>query len=212
MFTSLCHTVPALPPSVEPASLYAEFMDGVSRLVCLLIHGFASSLAQWRLHPDLLGTVCRPAVAELWGHGRSPAPNDPTRYKSEGVCAEFAALRQRLGIGQWFVIGQSLGIGLALGVVVTNSLVAFSAPESAAHAVTAALDREPMLHPEQFSDNAAVSVAQIPMPRNITAVFDATLPLTGARVRNSSWQTVPAGTSLMIAKRQRRTSSHSVIS
>jgi pimeloyl-ACP methyl ester carboxylesterase len=119
-------------------------MGGSSGPACLFIHGFLSSRAQWLLNLDSLATICRPVVVELWGHGRSPAPNDPARYTTQSFCAEFELLRERLGIEEWFVIGQSLGAGLALhyahtyparvlGVVLTNSLVAFSTPEAVAH-------------------------------------------------------------------------------
>ena len=126
---------------IEPAALYAEVTEGGTGPACLFIHGFLSSRAQWRLNPEALGTVCRPVVVELWGHGRSPAPKEPARYTVESYCAEFEAVRQRLGIEAWFVFGQSLGAGLALhyahiyparvlGIVLTNSVAAFSTPQA----------------------------------------------------------------------------------
>lgn len=140
----------------EPTSLYAEVTEGGAGPACLFVHGFLSSRAQWRLNLEALGAVCRPVIVELWGHGRSPAPKDPARYTIESQCAEFEALRERLGIEAWIVLGQSLGAGLALhyahayparvlGVALTNSVAAFSTPEAfalrASNAPLAVLER-----------------------------------------------------------------------
>ena len=103
-----------------------------------------SSRAQWLLNLEALKEVCSPVVVELWGHGRSPAPKDPALYTIESFCAEFEALREQLGIEEWFVFGQSMGAGLALhyahayqarvmGVVLTNSGVVLSTPETFAN-------------------------------------------------------------------------------
>jgi 2-succinyl-6-hydroxy-2,4-cyclohexadiene-1-carboxylate synthase len=132
---------PASTSPVKAEHLYAEVMDGAPGAACLLIHGFMSSRAQWLLNIEAIRAVCRPVVVELWGHGRSPSPQDPSLYTIESLCAEFELLRERLRIQEWFVIGQSMGAGLALhyahayparvrGVVLTNSAAALSTPEA----------------------------------------------------------------------------------
>lgn len=113
-----------------------EIHDGAGPPL-LLVHGFLSSRAQWRLNLEALQAVCRPVVLELWGHGRSPAPDDPALYRVSAYIAAFEEIRRRLGAERWFVCGQSFGAGLTMryalehsgrvpGQVVTNSVSAFS--------------------------------------------------------------------------------------
>ena len=103
----------------------------------LMLHGFLSSRAQWLPNLEALSTVCRPVVVELFGHGRSPAPDDPHEYAPERYVEAFEHIRETLGVADWFVIGQSLGAGLTLRYalahpnrvlahLVTNSSTAFS--------------------------------------------------------------------------------------
>lgn len=80
----------------------------------LLVHGFLSSRAQWLPNLAALGQVCRPVVVELWGHGRSPAPDDPSLYHPDAYVEEFEALRRSLGAERWALCGRSLGAALTL--------------------------------------------------------------------------------------------------
>jgi 2-succinyl-6-hydroxy-2,4-cyclohexadiene-1-carboxylate synthase len=80
----------------------------------LLVHGFLSSRAQWLLNLKTLARVTRPVVVELWGHGRSPAPEDSSAYHPEGYVSVFESIRKHLGVEKWLVCGQSLGAGLTL--------------------------------------------------------------------------------------------------
>ncbi len=106
----------------------------------LIVHGALASRSYWADNVPALAEVCRPVVVELWGHGRSPSPDDPARYEWEAYAEEFELLRERLGAERWFTIGQSLGAGLLLNYglahperviaqVITNSSSAFSPPE-----------------------------------------------------------------------------------
>jgi pimeloyl-ACP methyl ester carboxylesterase len=125
--------------SAEPV-LHVELPAGGTGPYCLFIHGFLSSRAQWMLNLEPLKQVCQPVVVELWGHGRSPSPQDAAAYSVEGYVAQFESLRYRLGAPHWFVYGQSFGAGLALqyalrhpvqilGVIFTNTNVALSQPD-----------------------------------------------------------------------------------
>lgn len=80
----------------------------------LLVHGMLSSRAQWMLNLPALSRVVRPVVVELWGHGRSPAPEDPALYHPDGYIATFERLRRKLGAERWCLLGQSFGAGLTL--------------------------------------------------------------------------------------------------
>ena len=80
----------------------------------LLVHGLLSSRAQWIPNLEALTAFCRPVVVELFGHGRSPSPDDPECYSPENYVREFELVRKALGIERWFVCGQSLGASLTL--------------------------------------------------------------------------------------------------
>lgn len=80
----------------------------------LLVHGMLSSRAQWMLNIEALSAFCRPVVVELFGHGRSPTPDDADAYAPERYVAEFEALRRSLGVERWLICGQSLGAALTL--------------------------------------------------------------------------------------------------
>ena len=118
--------------------LHAVAHDGEGPLA-FLVHGALGSRSYWDDNLGALQTVCRPVVIELWGHGRSPSPADPERYRPPGYVAEFERLRAELDAERVWMIGQSLGAALALhyvlahhahviGAVITNSSSAFSEP------------------------------------------------------------------------------------
>jgi pimeloyl-ACP methyl ester carboxylesterase len=80
----------------------------------LLVHGFLSSRAQWLPNLESVSQIARPVVVELFGHGRSPSPDDPAAYAPQNYVAEFERIRERLGADRWLVCGQSLGAALTL--------------------------------------------------------------------------------------------------
>ena len=103
----------------------------------LLLHGFLMSRAQWRLNLAALALVCRPVVVELWGHGKSAAPDDPAPYHPDAYVEQFEAIRRSLGVERWWLCGYSLGAGLTIryaldhpdrvfGHVFTNSTSGFA--------------------------------------------------------------------------------------
>ncbi len=122
--------------------LYYEEHEGTGPYL-LLVHGMLSGRSQWMLNLDALREVCRPVVVELWGHGRSPAPDDPARYHPNGYLDEFEAIRKEIGAEGWFVCGQSFGAGLTIryavrypnrvyGQIFTNSRSALADEETVA--------------------------------------------------------------------------------
>lgn len=103
----------------------------------LLVHGFLSSRAQWRPNLPALQRFCRPVVLELWGHGRSPTPEDIAAYDIDHYARIFDTIRAELNAERWFICGQSFGAGLTMnyaltypdrviGQIFTNSLSALS--------------------------------------------------------------------------------------
>ena len=103
----------------------------------LMVHGFLSSNAQWIENIDALSQFCRPVTAELFGHGRSPSPENVGLYRPDHYVSEFEKIRQDLNTTTWFVCGYSLGAALTarysclhfdqvIGHIMTNSNSAFA--------------------------------------------------------------------------------------
>lgn len=86
----------------------------------LLVHGILCSQAQWMWNLEALGRVCRPVTVELWGHGRSPSPDDAACYSPEYYVGAFEAIRAALGAEDWLVLGYSLGAGLTIRYALTH--------------------------------------------------------------------------------------------
>ena len=94
-------------------SIYYEVHRGHGPYL-LLVHGMLSSRAQWMLNLEALSTVSQPVVIELFGHARSPTPEEPEIYSPESYVEAFESIRQTLGPEKWFICGQSLGATLTL--------------------------------------------------------------------------------------------------
>jgi len=102
---------------IEP---HVEVHGAESLPALLLVHGFLSSRAQWRPNLEGLKAFCRPIIVELWGHGRSPAPEDAGPYRVSSYISIFERIRCALGIERWWLCGQSFGAGLTLRYALTN--------------------------------------------------------------------------------------------
>jgi len=113
-------------------TLHVEIEGRESQPALLLLHGFMSSNLQWLPNRETLREHFRLVQVELWGHGKSPAPRDPARYRVAGYLEEFERIRQALALERWLVCGQSFGAGITIryalahpevvrGLVITNS-------------------------------------------------------------------------------------------
>ncbi|MGH7856617.1 MAG: alpha/beta fold hydrolase [Candidatus Binatia bacterium] len=80
----------------------------------LLVHGILSGRSQWGPNLAALSGFARPVVVELWGHGRSPSPEDPALYHPDAYVRAFDEVREELGAERWLVCGQSFGAALTL--------------------------------------------------------------------------------------------------
>jgi pimeloyl-ACP methyl ester carboxylesterase len=98
--------------------LHYDIHDGTGPYL-LMVHGFLSSRAQWGPNLAALAGVARPVVLELWGHGRSPAPEEPALYHPDAYIAAFDQLRTQLGVARWCLCGQSFGAALTLRYALT---------------------------------------------------------------------------------------------
>ena len=107
--------------------------------VALLVHGALGSRSYWNDNISALQTVCRPVVIELWGHGKSPSPEERKRYEPHGYVDEFENIRKELQVERMWLIGQSMGAALVMhyavshpdrvaGLIITNSASGFAEP------------------------------------------------------------------------------------
>jgi len=93
--------------------LHRDIHDGRGPFL-LLVHGVLSGRAQWQPNLTALSSVARPVVVELWGHGRSPSPEDSALYHPDSYVRAFEEIRHEIGAERWLVCGQSLGGALSL--------------------------------------------------------------------------------------------------
>ena len=187
-----------------------EVHDG-SGPYLLLIHGFLSSAAQWLPNVAVLSDVCRPVTFELYGHGRSPAPEALAYYRTRRYAEAIDGIRSRLGVEDWFVCGYSLGAAVSIryaldypervrGHIFTNSASAFAerrqrdawranARESAARIRAggkAALERI-AVHPKHAKRlpsavyRALVADAERIDPEGIANAMESTMPTASVR-------------------------------
>ncbi len=106
----------------------------------ILLHGFLSSQRQWLLNTAALSSICRPVTVDLYGHGASPAPEDPESYTVDHYVAEIKLIQEQLGGEPAYLCGYSLGAGIMMryahtypetvrALIITNSQSGFASPE-----------------------------------------------------------------------------------
>ncbi len=156
-----------------------ETLGAADAPVLMLVHGFMSSNAQWLANRAALAREFRLVMVELWGHGRSPEPEDPACVSVDGYVAEFERIRREVGAQRWGLIGQSYGAGLTIryalakpsrcvGVLVTNSRSAFgrigASPERAQRSLPDAASFEPRrlpyhpIHARRFPEHVKAAL------------------------------------------------------
>ncbi len=103
----------------QKSFIYYE-VHGTKGPYLLMVHGMLSGRAQWIPNLEALASCCRPLVVELFGHGRSPAPEDSECYTPDYYAVEFERIRNELSAEKWFICGQSLGAALTLNYVLKH--------------------------------------------------------------------------------------------
>jgi pimeloyl-ACP methyl ester carboxylesterase len=112
-----------------------------------LVHGMMSASSQWQPNIEALSRHFHLILIDLWGHGASPVPVDPSAYGAAGLVTALDEVRERFGLERWALVGHSFGAAVVLryaieraerttAVVFTNSQAAMSpaSNESAAEA------------------------------------------------------------------------------
>jgi branched-chain amino acid transport system permease protein len=84
----------------------------------LFLHGNLSSSLWWDKVLALLPPGWRAIAPDFHGYGRSTAP--PEKYGIEEMAADVAALRQRLNLSSFVLVGHSMGGAVALQYALQN--------------------------------------------------------------------------------------------
>jgi pimeloyl-ACP methyl ester carboxylesterase len=101
-------------PAVDTSfRLNYEVHDG-SGPYLFLLHGLLSSRLQWSPNLAALAAVARPVTFELWGHGRSPTPEEDVAYRIDSYVSQLDCVRKTLGASKIILCGQSFGACVTL--------------------------------------------------------------------------------------------------
>jgi len=104
----------------------------------LMVHGMLCSNMQWADNKAALSKYFHLVMVELWGHGDSPEPESDAACDAESYCLQLEAIRKKLKIKNWHVIGQSYGAAVVIKyclrfpenvirLVISNSKLALAA-------------------------------------------------------------------------------------
>lgn len=80
----------------------------------LLLHGFTGSAETWAPLTRAIGDGIETIAVDLPGHGRSSAPDDPSRYALARTADDLVRVLDALGIARTAVLGYSMGGRVAL--------------------------------------------------------------------------------------------------
>ncbi|MCO5177615.1 MAG: alpha/beta hydrolase [Thermomicrobiales bacterium] len=151
--------------SIAAVDLHAEVV-GEGPAV-LLLHGFSHGLAYWRAQRPVLAQTHRLILADLRGHGQSPAPD--AAYGPAEHLADVVALLDRLDVPCVHIIGTHTGASVGLLMALEQpdrvaSLVLEGAviPGAPLASVDDALARERRIAAEQGLDAARADWFDLP--------------------------------------------------
>jgi 2-succinyl-6-hydroxy-2,4-cyclohexadiene-1-carboxylate synthase len=104
----------------------------------VLLHGFTGSLRSWNELAGELSSQVESVAIDLPGHGQTESSIDPIRYNIEHTAADIISIADDLGLGQFSLLGYSMGGRLALYLAVhfperIKALIVESASPGIAH-------------------------------------------------------------------------------
>lgn len=78
------------------------------------LHGFTGDMSTWSGFTSEAARDFTVILVDLVGHGRSDAPGDPERYRTEQSVADVTTVLDRVGVGAACWVGYSMGGRIAL--------------------------------------------------------------------------------------------------
>lgn len=99
---------------VQVNGVALQVIDEGRGMPLLMLHGFTGTAASWDEIAAALTPGRRVVRVDLLGHGRSSCPRDPARYSLALAAQDLLAVMDALEIGEFGVVGYSLGGRVAL--------------------------------------------------------------------------------------------------
>ena len=140
--------------AVEGVELYFE-RHGESGEPLVLVHGFTGDISDWRFQIEAFAPTHRLLVLDNRGHGRSPAPRDPSAYGMDLMADDVEALAAHVGFDRYHLVGHSMGGGIAqeIALRLPNKLLSLTLHDTAYrfnHRPLQLPDNPPLLPPERL--------------------------------------------------------------
>lgn len=88
----------------------------------VLLHGFTGSTETWEPLHASLGTACTIVAVDLPGHGRSTAPEDPSRYALPRFAKDLERVLDVLALDRVTLLGYSMGARAAMHFAIQRPL------------------------------------------------------------------------------------------
>ncbi len=153
--------------------------------IVLMLHGFTRDARAWEpVLPALDGY--RVIRVDLIGHGKSDAPEDPSRYTMAHAVEDLTALLHHLSVDKYALVGYSLGgrVGLHLATAAPERLWALVI-ESASPGIEDAAQRAARVESDEKLAQSIFRTASRPSP---TAGRRRGCSRRKHRCRRASWQ------------------------
>jgi len=128
---------------------------GDSGAPLVLVHGFTGDISDWRFQIEAFAPTHRLLVLDNRGHGRSPAPHDPSAYGIGLMADDVEALAAHVGFERYHLVGHSMGGGIAQEIALRHpgkllSLTLHDTSYCFNHRPLELPDNPPVLPPERL--------------------------------------------------------------
>jgi len=140
--------------ATDGAEIYFE-RHGESGEPLVLVHGFTGDISDWRFQIEEFAPIHRLLVLENRGHGRSPAPHDPSAYSPTIMADDVEAVASHVGFDRYHLVGHSMGGAIAQEIALRHpqgllSLTLHDTAHRFNHRPMQLPDEPPALSPERM--------------------------------------------------------------
>jgi len=132
-----------------------EVVDAGAGPALLLVHGFGGAKEDFADHLEPLATRHRVVAFDHRGHGESDAPDDPAGYSLDRLAADVLGVAGALGIGEFRLLGHSMG-----GMVARRVVLAHPGRVDALVLMDTSPGPVPDLDPDLLDLGAAIAIEQ----------------------------------------------------